>query len=525
MRIQKYVLILLAALLLVFGGLAASTAAQTTPTPPAGDTTGGATPVPTPTQTIPLPITADFSYVVRPRDTLDGIAALFDVRLECLRETNTLARSAILQPGDVLLVSVTCPAYDGVQVVEFPRADSPGRTGEDGTYVVQPNDTLDTIAQELDISLEALQAANGIEDGRQLLAGDVLTIPEDAPAYGVVPALRTLAPAATSGSGARSAATAARGGEYVVQPNDTLDTIAQELDVSVQALEVANGITDPRALLPGDVLRIPEDAPPYGVVPALRTLAPAATARPNTGSSGDVRGGQYVVQPNDTLDTIGQALDVSVESLRLANNIQDPRDLLPGDVLNIPEDAPAYGVFPAITTPTGPGTGSMGGEQYVVQRGDTLDTIALDYNVSVVALRVANDIDSAMDLMPGTALIIPADAPAYGAFPSLNEAAGAVIAAGDQYVLQPGDTLDQVGAQFNVDTLCLIRENQIENTRTIRAGQIIGIPVGCPAYVGFAAVATGAPQRAQPTVAVPATQTPAAPPPVQATPTATVSGG
>lgn len=44
---------------------------------------------------------------------------------------------------------------------------------------------------------------------------------------------------------------------YVVQEGDTLSSIAQRYGVSVQALQTANGISDPDALLVGQVLVIP----------------------------------------------------------------------------------------------------------------------------------------------------------------------------------------------------------------------------------------------------------------------------
>ncbi len=48
---------------------------------------------------------------------------------------------------------------------------------EGTTYVVQPGDTLYSIAVRFGVSLEALIQANGIEDPNQLQAGQVLVIP------------------------------------------------------------------------------------------------------------------------------------------------------------------------------------------------------------------------------------------------------------------------------------------------------------------------------------------------------------
>ena len=45
------------------------------------------------------------------------------------------------------------------------------------TYVVQQGDTLAAIAQQFGTTVEALQAANGIEDPNEIIIGQVLVIP------------------------------------------------------------------------------------------------------------------------------------------------------------------------------------------------------------------------------------------------------------------------------------------------------------------------------------------------------------
>jgi len=114
--------------------------------------------------------------------------------------------------------------------------------------------------------------------------------------------------------------------------------------------------------------------------------------------------------------------------------------------------------------------------------------------VSVVAIRLANGIDSVNDVRPGRLIVIPDDAPTYGFFPPIGESAGDEIAAGTEYVIQPGDTIDHIAAQFNVDTLCVIERNQVRNVRLIQPGQTIGIPNDCPAYSGYDVVPDTPPQ-------------------------------
>jgi LysM repeat protein len=435
---------LILALFTLFGFALVMTAAAQEGVPPTAVPTFTATPTRFALEArYTLPITSDVSYVIQVRDTLDQVAAGFDIQLACLFETNDLTGREIIQPGQQIVISASCPAYDGVLPVANPRLDAPGRTGEDGTYAVRPNDTLDTIAQQLNVSVVALQLVNDIEDPNRIRAGDFLVIPEDAPPYGTFPAIE----------------------------DETLEE---------------------------------------------------RQARGGAGST------TYVVQPNDTLDTIGQALDVSVEQLRQVNNITNPLNLQPGFALVIPADPAPYGVFPAIDSDANTRTearlasGELQGERYVVQPNDTLDTIAQAFGVSVVAIRQANEIDSALDLRPGRVLVIPADAPPYGIFPSIGEPAGSQVAAGREYVIQPGDTLDHIAALFNVDTLCLIERNGVEiDPRFIRAGQVVGIPADCPPYAGFDFVPENPPTQVQPAPRATQSQDAVDAPPVEATPTPT----
>src|SRR5690606_31428102 len=111
-------------------------------------------------------------------------------------------------------------------------------------------------------------------------------------------------------------------------------------------------------ITPGMSLLIPEcyGIPAYGEVVPLDFVALREGGVVGGGAEGEL----YIVQPGDTLDTIGQELDVSVISLRIANELEDDAVLLIGQTLVIPEGAPPYGVFPALDTPAGAGTDGVG---------------------------------------------------------------------------------------------------------------------------------------------------------------------
>jgi LysM repeat protein len=213
-------------------------------------------------------------------------------------------------------------------------------------------------------------------------------------------------------------------------------------------------------------------------------------------------GGTYILQPGDTLDVLGQRWNVSVVTLKQANDITDSLALRPGMTITIPPNSPPYGTYPPMQTASGdpPDAGGFGvsGETYVMQPGDVLDLIAQERNVSVVSIMMANGITNTKMLMPGTLIVIPDDAPPYGVFPATDQGGTAATTTttdtdgqggggggGDTYIVQPNDTLDGIAADHNVQTRCLAEANALENPKFIYPGQTIQIDRSCPPYDGY----------------------------------------
>lgn len=332
-----------------------------------------------------LPITEDVEYTIRSGDTLDTIGLTFDVDPDCIVEMNAdvIGPNNTLNIGDTLLISVSCDFYDGDGTVLVPREvntfedDCPGVRIEEG-------DTIAVIAEEVDIAIEAILIENEMVRGSDLPIGMCLLLPEDAPAFGEPIPLRENPPTdASLGQGGMLI----EGEEYIVHYGDTLDTIAQELDVSVVSIQLANNIIRTKDLIPGQVLIIPADAPPYGVYPAV--------------DGPDFTGELYVVQDGDTLESIAEAFDVAVTAIILNNELDNEEDIFPGRTLIIPVGAPAFGDDAALL-----GQGGGGVQEHIVQPGDTLDTIAAFYNRNMDCLIEANGLEKPVRLTPGMRIII-----------------------------------------------------------------------------------------------------------------------
>ncbi len=110
----------------------------------------------------------------------------------------------------------------------------------------------------------------------------------------------------------------------------------------------------------------------------------------------------YTVVSGDTYFGIAGNFDISVQSLLQANSLSEDAFLGVNQVLEIPKPTPTPYV-PPTATPT-PARGQI---NYRVQRGDTLNAIAIRFQVDVGEIVANNDIANPDSLVRGTVLVIP----------------------------------------------------------------------------------------------------------------------
>ena len=181
------------------------------------------------------------SYRVRGGDSWWALSRRFDVPIAVLKKVNNIT-SNTLRPGDQLMipgksnssymasVSAPAPARAKTQAIAQKRAN----------YVVQSGDSLWTISQKHNVSLDTLRRANGLGSGKNLRVGQKLYIPD------------------THGAKLRiaDAGDSAKLVKHRVRRGDTIWEIARRYNVSPQHLMSWNNLTKQSVIRPGDTLKI-----------------------------------------------------------------------------------------------------------------------------------------------------------------------------------------------------------------------------------------------------------------------------
>lgn len=233
---------------------------------------------------------------------------------------------------------------------------------QEQTYIVQPGDTIQRIANAFNVSVDAILLRNSIIDPNRIQRGQTLIIP-----LGAVTPPRT----------------------HIVKAGERLTDIAIRYNTTVQALLAVNTIPNPNNLVPGQVLTLPPIGGPITF--------------PVT----------HIVDTGETLRTIAERYGTTWQAIAAANNLANPNYIQAGMVLTIP--APGFGtggpvITPTPTTPTVPGPivpRRVINGRYTVQAGDNMFAIASDFGVNIYTIAQANGLLNLNAIYTGQSLIIP----------------------------------------------------------------------------------------------------------------------
>ncbi len=157
----------------------------------------------------------------------------------------------------------------------------------------------------------------------------------------------------------------------------------------------------------------------------------------------------YVVKNGDTLYSIGRRYNISVDELKRINNLTN-NQLSVGQQLYL--------------VPLQDDIISDNYVTYVVKRGDSLSSIASNFNTSVNAIKQINNLPSDI-IMIGQQLLVPSN----------NDDVQETVDGYEEYVVQRGDSLTKIATLFNTDINSIKKINDL-TSNTIFIGQVLKVP-------------------------------------------------
>jgi N-acetylmuramoyl-L-alanine amidase len=152
-------------------------------------------------------------------------------------------------------------------------------------HVVQPGETLWSIAAANNLTTRTVAAYNGLSEDAQVVLGSTVNVPTTVEGYAALQQAGIVAaePATAAAPAAPAAGAPAPLGGYTVRPGDTLSALAAQTGVSVDSMAAMNGLDPAALLLAGTVIKLPggAPAPAQAATPApAETVIPAAAPAP-----------------------------------------------------------------------------------------------------------------------------------------------------------------------------------------------------------------------------------------------------
>lgn len=204
---------------------------------------------------------------------------------------------------------------------------------------------------------------------------------------------------------------------------------------------------------------ITRDAPPTAEPTPAPTPVPTETSEPKTIP--------YTVQPDDTVSTVAEKFGISSQELRELNLLATD-DLQVGQVLRVPNT-------PGVTAEGLP-TPTPEPFTYTVQDGDTLFSIALQFDVSPNEIVAANTLSDPDNVFVGQELLIPGYQPSAASSPDTNGGSSASPDAPAIHVVQEGEVLSVIAEKYGISLDELVGANRIANPNLVSPGTELVIP-------------------------------------------------
>ena len=325
-----------------------------------------------------------------------------------------------------------------------------GATAANGYYTVKAGDTLYGISRKFGMSLSQLVSVNGISASSLIVPGQTLRV----------------AGGETTSTVVKTTATTSRtsGGNYLVQPGDTLYSIARRSGMSLNSLLTLNGLSQSSVIYPGQSLTISQSD-------SRVATKSSYTAKPL--ASGVSTSGTYTVQAGDTLYGIARRSGMSLNTLLSLNGLSQSSVIRPGQTLKLSGASNATVASPVSYKSTASSASTSG--TYTVKAGDTLYRIAYNHGISLTTFLSINGLSETSTILPGQQLVVSGSAKTTTTTTTTTSAKTVSYSTGaSTHTVKAGDTLFRI-AKNNGLTLSELKALNGLTSNNIRVGQVLKV--------------------------------------------------
>ena len=184
-------------------------------------------------------------------------------------------------------------------------------------------------------------------------------------------------------------------------------------------------------------------------------------------------GTTIIVGTSDTLDLLAKRYNVSAAAILQANGYKGPRVLSPGQQLIIPRQTAVAAAAPALAPPASKPVAAAAAPSsvHIVNRGDTLMSIARRNHVPVAELAKANNLDQSAKLSLGMKLTVPGSKSAAVA-PAAQPVVAAVPAQPVAPVAAPATKMAAAGGPPQAARLAQATTNVAEEKPVVEAASV-----------------------------------------------------
>lgn len=312
--------------------------------------------------------------------------------------------------------------------------------GKRSTYTVIAGDTLAIIATKNGVNWRDVANWNQVNPTGTLFVGTTLYLYDAKP-------VTVDAPSTTSNTSKVEKTTS-----YVVKPNDSLTAVAEQFGLSLQQLANYNNLSVSSNLLVGQKLSLVDN-------PNRKPVIENSSKEQKTTQRAEVKlkTKVYSVKRGEFLNLIASRYAMSNQELAdLTEGLSAGSSLLVGQKINVPlnevntqstnSKADKVEVAkPEITYKT---------ENYKVQRGETLSSIAAQSKISLNALAELNKLSASKALLVGQTIKVPA---------------GSITP--ENYTVQSGDSLTAIANKYDLSVTKLADLNGMNVSSGIQVGQ------------------------------------------------------